>query len=368
MLLLAMALCAAAWRAPRPAPPAFAGLLPPIAGPGTELQAVPTRIELPQDERSAHASTLLVEPDGAVAIAWFAGSREGASDVRIRMARLEPGVTVDSWVSLTREQLQRLLHRSVRKLGNPVLRRDAGGTLHILVTSVSVGGWSGSAVSALSSIDGGRSWGSARRLVLSPLLNLSTLVRAPALELEDGGVAVPAYHECITKWGLWVRMDRDGRVVDAQRMPQPGPALQPAVAALGSRRAVAALRSGSGSARRVLVDSTDTAGLEWVQSSPLEIPNPDSGVALARLRDGSLLLACNPLEGGRHVLQLFRSRDGGQTWMPGRVIESGDPGAEFSYPALAVAPGGRVHLSYTRNRTRIAVIGFDPDWAEGTGE
>jgi predicted neuraminidase len=45
------------------------------------------------------------------------------------------------------------------------------------VVSVSYGGWSGSAINQLVSDDGGHTWPGARRLILSPLFNLSTLVR-----------------------------------------------------------------------------------------------------------------------------------------------------------------------------------------------
>ena len=363
-LLLAIGLLAAAWSAPRPEAPAFAGIRAPIVRAPTRGAAPDTRIELPQEQPSAHASSLALAADGSVLVAWFAGTREGASDVRIEMARIVAGAPPARWTSLTRAQLQSGVRRSIRKLGNPAICRGDDGQLHLLVVSVSVGGWSGSAINHLVSDDDGRTWGAPRRIILSPLLNLSSLVRAPALPIADGGLGVPAYHECVTKWAMWVRLDARGRVVSSQRMPQPGPALQPAVAAISSESAVAALRRGRGSAPKVLQCRTDDAGASWTATADAGVPNPDSGVALARLSDGTLLLACNPLEGGRHVLQLFHSQDGGATWVAGAEVERGPDGAEYSYPSIVEDAAGDVCLSYTFNRRAIVVRRFSPEWAK----
>ena len=362
-LLLVIGLAAAAWSAPRHGAPTFAGVSVPATAAPPAGGEQPARVDLPQDQPSAHASSLAPASDGSVLVAWFAGTREGAADVRIEMARIASGKAPVRWTALTRESLQAGLRRSIRKLGNPVLSRDSAGTLHLFVVSVSVGGWSGSAINHLSSTDDGRTWSAPRRLILSPLLNFSSLVRAPALPLGGGGLGLPAYHECVTKWPLWTRLDAEGNVTTSVRMPQPGPALQPAVAALSSESAVAVLRRGRGSAPQVLACRTEDGGVSWLEAADTGIPNPDSGIALVRLRDGTLLLACNPREAGRHVLQLFHSRDGGSTWSPGAVIERGSEGEEFSYPSLLEDASGAVHMSYTRNRTGIVVRRFSAAWA-----
>lgn len=362
-LLLVIGLAAAAWSAPRPSVPEFAGVAASVSPAPPGASDPPSRLQLPQDQPSAHASTLALARDGSLLVAWFAGTREGAGDVRIEMARIAGGKIASRWTALTRERLQGGIRRSVRKLGNPALSRDGAGTLHMHVVSVSVGGWSGSAINHMTSIDDGRTWSVPRRLVLSPLINLSSLVRSPALPLTDGGLGLPAYHECITKWPMWIRLDADGKVVGSERMPQPGPALQPAVAALTSSSALATLRRGRGSAPEVLACRTENGGSSWTAGPDTGIPNPDSGIALVRLSDGTLLLACNPLEGGRHVLQIFHSRDGGATWAPGAVVERGPAGEEFSYPSLLQDASGAVHLSYTRGRTAIVVRSFSAAWA-----
>jgi predicted neuraminidase len=359
-VVLAMAgLAVAGWRAPRQESPRFAlraaAVQDQASAPANRIapRAGGRAVDLPATVPSAHASTLAECPDGDLLAAWFAGTREGARDVAIHMARLSGGTVVDHWVTLTREELANSIHRTVRKLGNPVLWVSGDGAVHLFVTSVGIGGWSGSGITHLRSNDGGRSWSHARRLVLAPFLDLGTLVRTPPVPLEDGGVLLPCYREFIHKHGLAVRVAPDGRVVGSAPMPSAWRSLQPAVAATSALEAVAFLRCGDPSLRRVLRATTGSGGATWGAASPVDVANPDSSVALVRLDDGSLLMAANPSERGRASLALLRSTDGGSTWSKEAEVERGEEGSEFSYPTLVVARDGTVHLSYTLRRASI---------------
>jgi len=367
LVVLAAGMASAAGRiSPEPAaafvPPA------PVVRAATRAALVPGgMIDLPTPTPSAHASSIAVRPDGSALVAWFAGTREGARDVHIHMAELRGGAVVADWPALDRAHLQALTHRVVRKLGNPVVWSAPDGTLHLFVVSVGIGGWSGSAVTHLRSPDGGRTWGEARRLVLAPLLNLGTLVRAQPVAMADGSIGLPAYHEFIHKHGLWVQLSPDGRVLRTAAMHGGPRSLQPSVVPLDGTRAVAMLRRGSdGRGARldtptvptVLRSITDDGGGRWTGPQATEVPNPDSGVALLGLPDGSLLMACNPLARGRHVLALMRSTDDGVTWTQASVVEDGPADAEYSYPCLARSPDGSVLLSYTFRRERIRVRTF----------
>ena len=364
LALLLAGLVAAAMRVPHHAEPRF--LVPPAVMPGERPPQKPLYrlIDLPRPTPSAHASCVLTLPEGDLLVAWFGGSREGAGDVSIHMARLHEGVIEDTWVTLTRQRLQELVHRVVRKLGNPVLWLDTAGRLHLQVVSVSYGGWSGSAVNHLVSEDQGRTWSWARRLVLSPFFNLSTLVRTPPLVMEDGTIGFPCYHEFVDKWGLWTRITAEGRVLEQVRMQKyEGGRLQPAVAAIDPTHAVALLRSASRRHGRVERNETGDGGASWPQKRSLPIANPDAAVAMIRLEDGSLLLAANPLESGRGILQLFHSLDAGKSWTPLRIVSRSDEaGAEFSYPFLAQDAEGTIHLSYTHLRQGIRLCSFNLEW------
>jgi predicted neuraminidase len=389
LLLLAVGVAAAAWRMPHAAPPRF------LVAPAMSAAEMPSHLAnfqmnaLPQPTPSAHASSIAVMQDGSLRVAWFGGEREGARDVAIYMAQYEvregslrlvptsaeategaPAAMQDSWVSLTRERLQTLTSRVIRKLGNPVLWVDGAGRLHMHVVSVSYGGWSGSAINQLVSDDGGHTWIGARRLILSPLFNLSTLVRNQPVMMEDGSLGLPAYHELIQKWGVWTHLTTDGSVLQSTPMTRyEGDWLQPAVAALSPTEACAVLRSATTRTKRVGHAVSSNGGVSWSERTALDVPNPNASVAMIRLMDGSLLMAANPLESGRNVVRLFRSKDGGQTWTASRTIErSADTTAEFSYPFLVQGSDGCVHLSYTWLRKGIRLCTFTPEWLDAVAD
>jgi len=365
VLVFLLAWLAAFILAPRPNESRFA-FTPPRASP-TADNAEFLATDLPRPTPSAHASSVTVLPDGGLLVAWFAGAREGASDVAIEMARVRAGRVESTWTALTRAQLQGMVQRVIRSLGNPVVWVDAQGRVNLHVVSVSYGGWSGSAINHLVSEDGGAHWQSARRLIVSPLFNLSTLVRTQPVAMADGSWGLPAYHEFIEKHGMFLQLRSDGAVRSAERMQKyEGGWLQPAVAALSPRTAVALLRSASESRPFIGVNRSADGGATWSLGHALEIPNPDASVALLRLCDGTLLLAANPTRGGRGTLQLFTSTDDGATWAASRVIERDDSG-EFSYPCLAESPDGIVHLTYTWRRQGIRLCSFGRGWLRSDG-
>lgn len=379
--LLAVALLAAIWRVPTPETPRFA--VPALVCKVRNQPAQMITTDLPMPTPSAHASMLEPLADGSVLAAWFGGSREGANDVSIYMARWYPdtppprqkpirqtglptlqGHWSTPWQAIHRETLQSLSGRVIRKLGNPVLKVDELGQLHLLFVTVSYGGWAGSSLFHAVSHDGGQSWEQLQKLVTSPFLNISTLVRNPPLWLADGSLAVPVYHEFIHKHPEWLRLDAEGRVLGKTRIPQTTASIQPAAVALDSLESLIALRdAGHDPEKHVRWASSQNAGAEWEAGAPRSIPNPDSAVALLRLDDASLLIAANPLQGGRNVLSLYRSIDGGEQWERLHDVEnSRDTRDEFSYPALAQDHNGLIHLSYTYKRQGIRHRVFNPRW------
>lgn len=117
-------------------------------------------------------------------------------------------------------------------------------------------------------------------------------------------------------------------------------------------------------------DSMDD-GRTWSPARPTALPNNNSALDVARLADGTLALACNPVAGNwaaRTPLSLLFSRDEGTSWPSRLDVESG-PG-EFSYPALIASgaeeasgaarvsggSGPGLALCYTWNRRRIAYL------------
>ena len=316
---------------------------------------------------SAHSSVTCVLPDGRLMVVWFGGSREGAADVALLTATLD--ATTGTWSppakSMDREQAQRDLGRPIRKVGNAVIFPDRDGTLWLVYVTVTVGGWSGSALNVASSRDLGRTWTTGRRLTVNPFFNLSSLVRNKPVYAADGRIGLPVYFEMATTYAqmLWLAPMADGRVAgfEMHSLLDPKGVIQPAVVPTATG-AVMALRDHGPQRRLHTAQSDDHA---WTWSAPVagELPNPDAAADMIRLRDGRLLLAYNHAAAGRANLRLATSSDDGRTWRPGPMVEE-EAGREFSYPSLIEDPRGRVHLTYTWKRERIKHVEFTAVWLD----
>lgn len=324
--------------------------------------APPMRSELKANTPAAHSATLARLPNGDVLAYWFAGSREGARDVRIFSARLTSGQWSAPTSVLSVNQAMAGGWRFIRKLGNPVAVVDGSGRLHLFFVSVSMGGWATSNLNQMTSLDGGATWQSPRLLVTSPFLNFSTLARTPAVLRTDGGFDLPVYHEGARKFPELLRFSSDGQHFYKVRMAIDGALIQPAMVAESGNDAIALMRDASKD-RRLRAVRTNDAGNTWSSIVSTDQINPDSSVALARFSDGTLLLAYNPRNDGRSELSLATSKDGIQ-WQKKQIVES-ETGGEFSYPSLLVA-GDEVHLVYTWQRKHIRHLAFSRAWLDQT--
>ena len=59
------------------------------------------------------------------------------------------------------------------------------------------------------------------------------------------------------------------------------------------------------------------------------------------------------------MLNVAMSKDG-QSWFAAAVLER-EKETEFSYPAIIQTRDGKVHITYTWNRKRIAHVVLDPE-------
>ncbi|MDA0789513.1 MAG: exo-alpha-sialidase [Proteobacteria bacterium] len=340
-------------------------------GDGDQTSAVPVYREdfLPAgspDNAEVHAATAHGTSRGIMAY-WYGGSREGAADVVIYQAEYQDGAWGTPSPITDRARVQRDLSRYVRKVGNPVSWQLNDGRIWVLFVSVSAGGWAGSAINLIESSDGGRSWSETRRLVTSPFLNLSTLVRNSPVQYADGTIGVPVYHEFIGKFCELLRLDPNGRIVDKVRLSHGAHSLQPALTAISPDEAVALLRHSGAPPMHVLESWTNDGGLTFSPPRELSIENPDSAIATLAFGD-TVLAALNPLsdtENGRHTLSLA-IRDEHGSWRLVHTIER-EPDwdvnyYEYSYPSLARDHQGLIHLVYTWNRQRIKHVVFNDAW------
>jgi predicted neuraminidase len=321
---------------------------------------------------SVHAASLIALKDGGIRAFWFAGSREGASDVVINSSVFDP--KTNAWsvpsVVIDRVGAEKGLSRYIAKLGNPVPARLADGRLQLFFVTVSIGGWAGSSISTIFSEDEGVTWSAPQRLITSPLTNLSTLVKSPAIQFADGRLGLPAYHEWIGRFGEFLRLD-SGQVIDKRRMSSGRGAIQPIVFVNDAQDASAYFRQTRSASlpKHIPVSHTQNAGQSWQSANDLEIANPNSAVAGLVLQNGAHLLALNNIEIGRHRLVLLMSNPKSGQWHVVETIEDDEAlpetqRKEFSYPYLLSANGSDAHLVYTWDRKKIRHLYFSSAWLD----
>ena len=413
-----VAAAAAAYKlAARPAPANFAVpniATPAVAMPSTTALAATTAAAFitPPDARAhVHASSLVeIAPDRVRAV-WFSGSREGGADVTIQTAVYHP--LQRRWSAeqtiATRAATEAATLRATRKLGNPVIARHSDGRLWLFYVSVAIGGWAGSSINAMHSSDDGDHWSTPTRLITTPFFNLSTLVRTQPVLGSDGTMLLPVYHQFLGKFAELLRIDRNGNVVDKQRLSWGRGMLQPALLPLSATDALVLMRTGgSDLPDRVMATRTTDAGVHWTTPAPMTLRNPDSALAGVVLSEQRMLVVLNDSESDRDVLALALSADQGSTWRVIQVLEDERPAAalatdplqfaarateagrettagretsadratdgrgnnarqqmcvgrsrcgfEFSYPSMLVTKNGDIHIAYTWHRSAIKHI------------
>jgi predicted neuraminidase len=318
---------------------------------------IPFHDHLFGDERpfaSCHAATLASLPDGSLIAARFAGTAEGHPDTAIWGATR----TTAGWSP----------PRLLAKVGdvphwNPVLFPAPDGVLHLWwKAGPSPRDW---ATWTMISTDGGTRWSAPRELVPGDVGGRGPVKNKPIV-LRDGSWLAPASRETTEYWQVFVDRSADG---GQTWTPTPPLRSDPTVTGLGviqpalweSAPGQVHMLTRSTCGRVCRSDSTD-GGYTWSVVAPTELPNNNSGIDLARLADGRLVLACNPVAGNwaaRTPLTLLLSGDNGATWRTWRELEIGD--GEYSYPSIVPLPGG-VAVVYTWRRERIACwMGPGPD-------
>lgn len=317
------------------------------------------------NHNKTHAASSVAAPAGGIVAYWYAGSDEGARDVKIYRAEYREKWEAPSAVT-TVEATADGLNRYIRKLGNPVGVVLPDGRQWLFYVSVSMGGWAGSSINLIESIDGGETWGEPRRLVTSPFFNLSTLVRNPPVEFADGSIGLPVYHEFIGKFGELLKINPDGRIVGLHRLSSGMTTLQPAMAATSESDAITLFRYAGEPPNNVVMTRTPDGGQTWTEPEKIDVPNPNGAISVIDLGDGQTLAALNASPMGRHDLSLVITGSDGQ-WHVIRAIEEANISParhdiEFSYPALAIDEAGMFHLLYSWNHKHIKHVRFNRAW------
>ena len=299
---------------------------------------------------SAHASTIVETRDGLVA-AWFGGTREGANDVGIWVARYAAG----RWTPPVEAATGIEPDGTRYPCWNPVLFDMPDALTLFYKVGPNPRSWWGM---VRTSEDHGRTWSAARRLpdeILGPIKN-------KPLRLMDGTIVSPSSTESLDRPSRWrVHFERSidsGRTWTLARPPGSAEgaqidAIQPSLLTHPGGRLQALGRTRSG---RIFETWSNDAGKTWSPLALTTLPNPNAGIDAVTLRDGRHVIVYNHTPEGRSPLNVAVSSDG-TSWHAALVLES-EPG-EYSYPAVIQTSDGLVHVTYTWKRLRIKHVVID---------
>lgn len=309
-------------------------------------------IDVNPEEKSCHASTIVELSGGKYMAAWFAGEHENHPKVCIWVSTK----TKENW-SKPVKVADGIYEGTQYACWNPVLFKNPSGKLFLFYkVGINPREWWGM---MKTSLDEGKTWSAPTRLpndILGPIKNKS-------IQLKNGDILHPSSTESVDSkvWHTHVEIS-DANGENWQKIPiecgEYG-VIQPSVLIHKDGRLQMLLRSRQ---NKIIQSWSSDNGKTWGELTPINLPNPNSGIDAVTLKDGSFLLVYNPLpsgkewSNGRNVLKLAHSTDG-INWTDIYTLENQAKG-EFSYPAIIQSSDGLVNITYTFDRKLIKNVVF----------
>ena len=328
-------------------------------------------IETTADYPTCHASSICQLPGGDLLACCYTGKQEGAPDQVIIGSRYTAQEgrwsRPEVWVSVTN-----------RAAGNPRIFMGPEDGEVWLVAPVDYGAWcsGGTWLFLKRSRDEGRTWSDLE------LLHFQPGILGKNKPLVEGRLCIlPVEYE--VPWSTCFLRTEDagktwevcgdlGREVGAHL-------IQPSLVRLSDGRLVVYMRSQED---RIFSSYSHDNGKTWSLAKPTDVPNNNSGLDVARLRSGNLVLVCNPTTsnaeldkldqgwpaqmpidfdtwGLRTPLDALVSVNEGVTWK--RAIRLEDGPSVYSYPAVIQSDDGLIHITYTYERRAIKHVALSED-------
>ena len=299
---------------------------------------VANELVFPLMDKTCHAAHFVVLPGGKIFCVCFRGTREGENDVRIYGSMRDP--EDGSW-----SVPQPITEGDGVPHWNPVLfRRADGAVLLFYKVGRRIADWK---TRCMISYDGCESWSPSFELVPGDESGGRGPVRTKAIYLKDGSILAGGSTER-GQYKCFFDRSLDGGQTwsrSADLRLEEGNILQPTV--WESADGVHALMR---SDRGVIYKTDSPDGTRFCDPYPIRMPNNNSGIDVAALPDGRLVLCCNPVENARSPLSLYESRDNGMTFS--FLTHLATTPYEFSYPAVQYE-NGCLHVTYTWRRRSI---------------
>ncbi|MDZ4093903.1 MAG: exo-alpha-sialidase, partial [Paracoccaceae bacterium] len=330
---------------------------------------------------------------------WFGGALEGRADICVYRSRLEPGAA--GW-----GPAEQLTDDPARSEQNP-LRFHAPDGRALLLHTAQPGGNQDACVVRMRG----------RGLAAVDLdLPRGSFVRGAVYLRPDGAWLLPLFHCVPTPGARWTgRHDTASVAISSDAgvtwrlvaVPGSVGCVHMTIVDLGQGRLAAFYRRRQ--ADFVHRSESTDGGESWSEPVATDVPNNNSSIAVVRLADGRICMACNPgnaamsldrraslydelgpddrpeADGGcaaiwgvaRAPMVLAFSRDGGHSFAQRLLIEDG-PGTcltndsldgrnkELSYPSLSQGADGTLDLCYSLHRRAIRHLRLSPDHLEDT--
>ncbi len=323
-----------------------------------ESQIIPQ----PQFIAFAHSPSIVKLINGELVAVWFAGSREGGSDVKIWQSSLINNQWTMATPIISSFSLMHDTYRYIGKLGNAVIMQNSDGLIHLFVLSVGFTGWGASSINHMFAYDSVRNWSAPTRVITSPFFNISTLVRSSAVLLNDGSFYLPSYQEFIFKYPELLHFNKDGQLINKIRIKTFSGLIQPSMVVLNKTTALMYFRNNGHKNRTLYFSITTNTGKTWSTIKPTNLNNYDSSIALAKLHNTLIMVYSSE---GRKQLILAASTNG-VNWHKVKILENNTTSTvEFSYPNIIVK-NDQVYLVYTwqiyPHQRYIKYLHFNQSW------
>lgn len=323
---------------------------------------------------SVHSATAIQLDNGNLLAMWYGGTREGHTDVALYSSIYDRQSMQwqDYKKILDRQDASNTLNRYIKKIGNPVLVKHPQGPIVLIYVSVSLAGWATSQLNMMVSYDEGQTWHDSKRLVTTPFMNISTLVKNDAVIYQDGTIGITTYHELKGEFSEIVRVNLQGEVINKYRMTYGTNTIQPSVIIKDENSALVLMRDSGRETQRVHYSETKDAGLTWSPYKALDVKNPNSAIYGFKDLKGRNWMIFNDLtrdvEHSRNNIALAVYSDKSQAWKTEFYFENSalneELDAKYAYPWVLNASFGKFHLFYTVDRKYIKHIEFNQAWLE----